>query len=66
MLQTVAYYGGKERKYFAPNIGNRSEWDTCFFFFFRMTDTMMTQNIDLSSWDILHMHYEDNGERKAT
>jgi hypothetical protein len=36
--------------------GNRSEQDTCTYTFIllRMTDTVSSQNADLSSWDTLH------------
>jgi hypothetical protein len=55
MLQTVAHYNGREGKYCAPNIGNRSEEDTgSYKILLRMTDIMTSQNIDLSSWDILY------------
>jgi hypothetical protein len=65
MLQTVAHYGGREGRYFAPNskycepnIGNRKEQNTCSCkpFFLGMTDTISSQNIDLSSWDTLHKY----------
>jgi hypothetical protein len=68
MLQTVAQQGGREGQYWAPKpnhytfkwlyLGNRSEQDTCSYkiFLLRMTDTMTSQNIDLSSWDTLYIY----------
>ena len=66
MLQTVVQHGGREGQYWAPKpnhytvkwlyLGNHSEKDTCSYkvFLLRMTDTMTSQNIELSSWYILY------------
>jgi hypothetical protein len=65
VLQRVAQYGEKEGKYWAPN-PNNWQWNSSIsetvrnrkhvhiHFFLRMTDTMTSQNIDLSSWDTLY------------
>ena len=38
------------------NLGNRSEQDTyVYIFLLRMTNSMTSQNIDISSWDILYI-----------
>jgi hypothetical protein len=65
MLETVVQYGGKEGQYWVPNPLLYSEialsWKQfrtghmCIYnFLIRMTDTMTSQNIDLSSWDTLY------------
>ena len=40
----------------SETVRNRTHVHTKFFFLLRMTDTMTSQNIDLSSWDTLYIH----------
>jgi hypothetical protein len=63
MLQTVADYGGREGKYCSPNskycgqisdtVQNRTHVHINFYL--RITDTITSQNIDLSPWDMLYV-----------